>query len=108
MPPAVGGRSPGSRGTRAAATRIENATGAAPGGRVRTQRVPNDRCSVAAAADLRVGGAWSGVVPTEVVPTFQAVLPNGKVLMWDSVGDGPAQSYTDHTFTRAAQHLLRW
>jgi hypothetical protein len=40
-------------------------------------------------------------LPTEVVPIFQAVLPNGKVLMWDSVGDGPAESYTDHTFTRA-------
>ena len=29
-------------------------------------------------------------MPTPVVPVFQAVLPNGKVLMWDSVGDGPA------------------
>jgi hypothetical protein len=89
------------RQTRAAAARIENATGAAPGGRVRTQKVPNNGSSVAAAADPGVGGAWSGVVPTEVVPIFQAVLPNGKVLIWDSVGDGPAESYTNHTFTRA-------
>ncbi|MFL6540122.1 MAG: galactose oxidase-like domain-containing protein, partial [Chthoniobacterales bacterium] len=43
----------------------------------------------------------SAVIPTDVVPIFQAMLPNGKVLMWDSVGDGPAESYTDHTFTRA-------
>ena len=28
-------------------------------------------------------------------------MPNGKVLIWDSVGDGPAESTTDHSFTRA-------
>jgi hypothetical protein len=37
-----------------------------------------------------------------VVPIFSALLPSGKILMWDSVGDKPAESYTDHTFTRAA------
>ena len=37
-----------------------------------------------------------------VVPIFEALLPSGKVLMWDSVGDAPAESYSDHTFTRAA------
>ena len=62
-------------------------------------------------------------MPTDVVPIFQAVLPNGKVLMWDSVGDGPTESYTDllhpridlgsrHQFLRSErrsglQHLLR-
>ena len=35
-------------------------------------------------------------------PVFEALLPNGKILMWDSVGDAPAESYPDHTFTRAA------
>ncbi len=89
------------RQTRAAAARIKEATGAAPGGHASTQTVPNNGLSVAAAADPGVGGAWSAVIPTDVVPIFQAVLPNGKVLMWDSVGDGPAESYTDHTFTRA-------
>ena len=39
---------------------------------------------------------------TPVVPVFQAVLPNGKVLMWDSVGDkATVDTYPDHTFTRA-------
>ena len=38
---------------------------------------------------------------TPVVPVFQAVLPNGKVLMWDSVGDKSVDTYPDHTFTRA-------
>ncbi|HEY3001762.1 MAG TPA: galactose oxidase-like domain-containing protein, partial [Kribbellaceae bacterium] len=31
-----------------------------------------------------------------------AMLPNGKVLMWDSVGDGPAEGSDDQSFTRAA------
>ena len=43
-----------------------------------------------------------GVIPAPIVPIFEALLPNGKILMWDSVGDAPAESYTDHTFTRAA------
>ena len=89
------------RQTRPAAARIKTSTGTAPGGRARTQSVPNAALSAAAAADPGTGGAWSAVIPTDVVPIFQAVLPNGKVLMWDSVGDGPAESYTDHTFTRA-------
>ena len=89
------------RDTRAAAAKVKEATGVAPGGHAPTQTVPNSGLSVAAAADPGVGGAWSAVIPTDVVPIFQAVLPNGKVLMWDSVGDGPAESYTDHSFTRA-------
>jgi galactose oxidase-like protein/ricin-type beta-trefoil lectin protein len=46
-------------------------------------------------------GSWSAVVGTPVVPVFQAVLPNGKVLIWDSVGDNAAESYPVHDFTRA-------
>src|SRR4051794_10820780 len=56
----------------------------------------------AAVGDPGVVGSWSGVLPAPVVPIFSALLPSGKILMWDSVGDGPAESYTDHTFTRAA------
>ena len=41
------------------------------------------------------------MIDTEVVPVFQALLPNGKVLIWDSVGDDAAESYPDHSFTRA-------
>ena len=48
-----------------------------------------------------MSGKWSPVVETEVIPIFQALLPNGKVLMWDSVGDNAAETYTNHTFTRA-------
>ena len=88
--------------TRANALRIKRATGAAPGGRTAQQQVANNQASVTVAGDPGQGGRWSAVVDTPVVPVFQAVLPNGKVLLWDSVGDQGADSYVDHTFTRAA------
>lgn len=68
----------------------------------RTQDV-RDRASMGAAvaADPGQSGAWSPVLPTEVVPVFQAVLPDGKVLVWDSVGDSATENYPNHTFTRA-------
>ena len=56
----------------------------------------------AAAGDPGTVGRWSAVIPAPVVPIFEALLPSGKILMWDSVGDAPAESYDDHTFTRAA------
>src|SRR5918993_5974102 len=88
--------------TRANALKIEKATGTAPGGRTADQDIANEGASSRAAADPGQGGQWSAVLNTPVVPVFQAVLPNGKVLMWDSVGDGPVDSYPNHTFTRAA------
>ena len=87
--------------TRASALKIKRATGSEPGGRAAGQRVPNSRLSTAAASDPGTGGQWSAVIETPVVPVFQAVLPNGKVLMWDSVGTEAAESYVNHTFTRA-------
>lgn len=47
-------------------------------------------------------GQWTGIINMPVVPIFATLLPNGKVLMWDSVGDNPAESYSLHNFTRAA------
>jgi hypothetical protein len=47
-------------------------------------------------------GQWSAIIDAPIVPVFTALLPNGKVLMWDSVGDAPTESYTNHTYTRAA------
>jgi len=89
------------RQTRANAARIKETTGVAPGGHSSNQKIANASLSTAAAADPGVGGAWSPMIPTDVVPIFQAVLPNGKVLMWDSVGDGPTESFSNHSFTRA-------
>ncbi len=93
--------------TLANAAKIKKATGDTPGRRTAEQSVPNASISAAAAADAGQGGAWSQVVNTDqagktgVVPIFQAVLPNGKVLMWDSVGQGAPESMTNNTFTRA-------
>ena len=78
--------------TAANAARIERQTGLRPG---------TTRTRAAVAADPGQSGSWSPVTGTPVVPVFQAVLPNGKVLIWDSVGDNPAESYPDHSFTRA-------
>ena len=86
--------------TRANAAKIKKATGAVPGRRTAGQRDAAQR--VAVAADPGQSGQWSAVQDTPVVPVFQAVLPNGKVLMWDSVGDKAVGNYPDHTFTRAA------
>jgi hypothetical protein len=88
--------------TRANAVKIKKATGAVPGRRTTSQRVANDRMSIAVSADPGQGGQWSAVQGTPVVPVFQAVLPNGKVLLWDSVGDKSVDNYPDQTFTRAA------
>jgi hypothetical protein len=74
------------------AARIQRATGLRPG---------TARTRAAVAADPGQSGLWSPVVGTPVVPVFEAVLPNGKVLIWDSVGDNAAESYPDHSFTRA-------
>ncbi|GLW35515.1 galactose oxidase-like domain-containing protein [Actinoplanes regularis] len=74
------------------AARIQRATGLRPG---------TARSKASLATDPGQSGSWSPVVDTPVVPVFQAVLPNGKVLIWDSVGDNAAESYPDHSFTRA-------
>jgi hypothetical protein len=85
--------------TRANAAKIKKSTGAVPGRRTAEQQVVARRD--AASADPGQSGQWSAVRDTPVVPVFQAVLPNGKVLMWDSVGDKATGNYPDHTFTRA-------
>jgi hypothetical protein len=74
------------------AARVQRETGVRPG---------TTRFRAKVAADPAVSGSWSPVVGTPVVPVFEAVLPNGKVLIWDSVGDNAAESYPDHSFTRA-------
>ena len=89
------------RDTRANAAKIKRATGTVPGGRATNQRVANEQASSAAADDPGQGGRWSAVVDTPVVPVFQALLPNGKVLLWDSVSDQAAEDSPNHTFTRA-------
>ena len=87
--------------TRANAAKIKESTGETPGRQTEDQKVANAKVSAAAAQDPGQGGAWSSVLSTSVVPIFQAVLPNGKVLMWDSVGQGAPEQMPDNSFTRA-------
>jgi hypothetical protein len=89
------------RQTEANAERIEQETGVDTSEKNVTQRRLAEAPSIQAAVDPAVGGSWGSVIDTDVVPVFQAVLPNGKVLMWDSVGTNPTESYPDQTFTRA-------
>ena len=46
-------------------------------------------------------GRWGPVVNWPVVPVFVALLPNGNVLAYDSVGDHAVETYPNQTFTRA-------
>lgn len=89
--------------TEANKARIKSLTGREPGKAYTRQMVGADQriTSQAADDDPGVSGSWSSVVNTEVIPIFQAVLPNGKVLMWDSVGDNASETYPVHNFTRA-------
>jgi hypothetical protein len=93
--------------TAAKAAKIKKATGETPGRLTEDQNVPNAKLSAAAADDASQGGKWSSVINTDqgskvgVVPIFQAVLPNGKVLMWDSVGQSAPEQMPTNNFTRA-------
>jgi hypothetical protein len=46
-------------------------------------------------------GQWGPVVDWPVIAINAALLPNGKVLAYDSVGDGATESFPNQTFTRA-------
>ena len=55
----------------------------------------------AVAADPGQAGEWGPVVNWPVVGIHVALLPNGKVLAWDSVGDAATETFPVHNFTRA-------
>jgi hypothetical protein len=57
--------------------------------------------AVAADANSHLVGQWSAVFDLPVVAIHNAVLPNGKILIWDSVGDLPSEWYELHNTTRA-------
>jgi hypothetical protein len=91
------------RQTNANKKRIKSQTGVEPGA-ARSRQSAAGAATFRAAAiadDPGIAGTWSSVYDTEVVPVFQAILPNGKILIWDSVGDNASETYPNHTFTRA-------
>ncbi len=53
------------------------------------------------AADAGQVGEWGPVAPWPVVGIHVALLPNGKVLAWDTVGDAATETFPVHNFTRA-------
>jgi hypothetical protein len=57
--------------------------------------------SAALAPDPGQVGQWGPVVDWPVVGIHVALLPNGKVLAWDSVGDRATETFPVHNFTRA-------
>ena len=59
------------------------------------------RAAAAVAADPGQVGEWGPVVDWPVVGIHVALLPNGKVLAWDSVGDAATETLPVHDFTRA-------
>jgi Galactose oxidase-like, Early set domain/Bacterial Ig domain len=61
----------------------------------------SEATAAAVADDPGQVGQWGPVEPWPVVGIHVALLPNGKVLAWDSVGDQATEKFQDHTFTRA-------
>ena len=68
-------------------------------------RAPSRRAAGAAAAAAAGApqdvGQWGPVVDWPVVGVHVALLSNGKVLAYDSVGDNATETYPVHNFTRA-------
>jgi hypothetical protein len=78
------------------------ATEARLGRETRLRSAAESRSAAAAvAADPGQAGQWGPVVDWPVVGIHVALLPNGKVLAWDSVGDRATESFPVHDFTRA-------
>jgi hypothetical protein len=57
--------------------------------------------AAAVADDPGQVGQWGPVEPWPVVGIHVALLPTGKILAWDSVGDSATESFPVHDFTRA-------
>ena len=68
----------------------------------RAATAPDARAAAAAVAgDEHVAGRWGPLTDWPVVGVHVALMPDGKVLAYDSVGDKATETYAEHTFTRA-------
>src|SRR3954452_1568619 len=76
----------------------------------RTATAPDARAAAARAArapaaavvgDASQVGSWGPLMEWPVVGIHEALLPNGKVLAYDSVGDAATESFPTQAFTRA-------
>ena len=57
--------------------------------------------AAAVAGPANVVGEWGPLTPWPVVGIHTALLPDGKVMSFDSVGDRATESFSQHDFTRA-------
>jgi hypothetical protein len=62
---------------------------------------PSRAAAAAVADDPRQVGQWGPVADWPVVGIHVSLLPNGKVLAFDSVGDRATETFPVHDFTRA-------
>jgi hypothetical protein len=62
---------------------------------------PSRAAAAAVAADSGQVGEWGPVVDWPVVGIHVSLLPNGKLLAFDSVGDAATETFPVHDFTRA-------
>ena len=70
--------------------------------RTRAITAPDVKAAVAAAADAPQDvGEWGPVVDWPVIGVHVALLPNGKVLAYDSIGDHATETYPVQDHTRA-------
>src|SRR3954451_11746882 len=71
--------------------------------RITNQTTARDAATAAAAVTGTEGdvGSWGPVIDWPVVGVHVALLPNGKVLAYDSVGDNATESYPVQNFSRA-------
>jgi hypothetical protein len=67
----------------------------------RRSAAASQAAAAAVASDPGQVGQWGPVVDWPVVGIHVALLPNGKVLAWDSVGDRATETFPVHDFTRA-------
>src|SRR4051794_21678727 len=68
----------------------------------RTATAQDARAAAAAVVgDASQVGSWGPLMEWPVVGIHEALLPNGKVLAYDSVGDAATESFPNQTFTRA-------
>src|SRR3954471_22946560 len=70
---------------------------------ITSRRTAADAAAAAAAVTGTEGdvGSWGPVIDWPVVGVHVALLPNGKVLAYDSVGDNATESYPVQNFSRA-------
>jgi len=61
----------------------------------------NPQRNASASATPDQVGKWSGIKNVPLVPVFAALLPDGRVLFWDSAGGTAPEYHDDHTYTRA-------